>query len=677
MSPEKSGLFLWAFDMDPKNTNRVYSTMVVKAVDEDKREITGIASTPGTDRMGDIVVPSGAKFNLPVPLLFQHDHAQPIGQVVAAKVTDAGIEIVARLAKIEAPSQLAARLEEAWQSIKHGLVRGLSIGFRPIKYAFLDDGGIEFSEWDWYELSAVTIPANAEASITSVKSFDTALRASSGTKRDGVVRLDNSPAGVSAPKQRKSINPTPKEGKDMNLQEQIKGLQATRKAKEDERNAIQQKAIDEGRTKDASEREQFETLTGEIKSIDDELADLKQLEQEQIKNATPIEPEDGRSFAAASASRGGERQRSAAIVRSVKEDEPGIGFARFAMAMFAGKGNVTAAKGFAESVFANDMRLQNVMKAAVAAGTTTSPTWAGNLVDYQNLSSEFVEFLRPRTIVGQFGVGNIPTLRRVPFKVRIPGKTTAGRAQWVGEGYRKPATASGYEATTLEFSKIAAFSVITEELERFSEPSIQLLVRDDLAEAVIERADEDFVDPSKAAGTGAGLSPASITNGVTPIPSSGDPESDINALWATADASNLPVGSAVYITNTATVRSLAGRRNPLGNREYPDVTMTGGFIDGVPVIVSNYVPAGLFILAFASEIYLADDGMVNIDISREATVFLDDEAATATPTAAQLVSLWQTNQVGIRAERFIHWKKRRPQAVAYLSGVSWGPQVQS
>lgn len=663
--------------MDPKNIKRVYSTMVVKAVDEEKREITGIASTPGTDRMGDIVVPSGAKFNLPVPLLWQHEHDQPIGQVISAKITDAGIEIVARLAKIDAPSQLAARLEEAWQSIKHGLVRGLSIGFRPIKYAFLDDGGIEFSEWDWHELSAVTIPANAEASITSVKSFDTALRASSGREQRGVVRLDKSPAGVSASKQPKSINPTPKEGNDMNIAEQRKAFQEKRKATQEALTTLMTKAAEEGRTLDAEEQEEFDGHEAEIKSIDDHLKRLDTFEKAQIATATSVTPEDGKSFAAASASRGGERSRAPAVVRSIREDEPGIGFARFAMAMYAGKGNVTAAKGFAESVFANDTRLQNVMKAAVAAGTTTSPTWAGNLVDYQNLSSEFVEFLRPRTIVGQFGVGSIPTLRRVPFKVRIPGKTTAGRAQWVGEGYRKPATASGYEATTLEFSKIAAFSVITEELERFAEPSIQLLVRDDLAEAVIERADEDFVDPAKTAGTGAGLSPASITNGVTPIPSSGDPETDINALWATADASNLPVGSAVYITNTATVRSLAGRRNPLGNREYPDVTMTGGFIDGVPVLVSNHVPAGLFILAFASEIYLADDGMVNIDISREATVFLDDEAATATPTAAQLVSLWQTNQVGIRAERFIHWKKRRPQAVAYLSGVSWGPQVQS
>jgi len=182
--------------------------------------------------------------------------------------------------------------------------------------------------------------------------------------------------------------------------------------------------------------------------------------------------------------------------------------------------------------------------------------------------------------------------------------------------------------------------------------------------------DEDFIDPAKAAGTGASLSPASITNGVTAIPATGDVYADIQSLWATADSTNLPVGSAVYITNSATARQLAGLRNPLMAREFPGVTMTGGEIDGVPLIVSNYVAAGMFVLAFASEIYLADDGVVTIDVSREATIIMDDDA-TATPTLAQIQSMFQTNQLAIRAERVVTWKKRRPQAVSYLTGVNW------
>ncbi|WP_439444449.1 phage major capsid protein [Xanthomonas translucens pv. translucens] len=673
-------------------TMKAYSLLTVKSVDEEKRIIRGIASTPTVDRVGDIVVSTGARFKTPMPLMLYHNDRLPVGQVVFAKATADGIPFEATLPDVIEPGTVKDRVDEAWHSVKYKLLAAVSIGFSPIEGAveLLKTGGLKFLEWDWLELSLVAIPANPDAVIQSFKSMDSASirrafaqspdgdeeraaliksietkqRAAIGRSAVPVVRLPASP-GASGNSISNS-NPKPEEGT-MNILEQIKQYEATRATKSARMVEIMKASAEAGATLDAAQEEEYDTLASEVKAVDAHLKRLQDLQAANVAAAAAVPAAAGTDPAAAAAARSG----APAVVRSVKNDEPGVGFAKFAMAMFAGKGDVASAKAFAEHTFGNDTRLQSVMKAAVAAGTTTSPTWAGNLVEYQNLSGEFVEFLRPRTITGQMGVGNVPALRRVPFNVRIPGKTSAGRAQWTGEGYRKPVTASGYEAAELKWAKIAAISVVTEELERFADPSIQLLVRDDLAEAVIERADEDFVDPDKAVGTGANASPASITNGVTPIPATGDPSVDIPALWAVADASNLPVGSAVYITDTATVRALSGRKTPLGAREYPNVTMMGGDIDGVPVIVSNYVPTGLFILAFASEIYLSDDGVVNIDVSREATIVMDDDA-TATPTMAQLVSMFQTNQLAIRAERYINWKKRRPQAVAFLSGVAWG-----
>lgn len=67
------------------------------------------------------------------------------------------------------------RVAEAWDSIKLGLVRGLSIGFRPLKGEPVDPdkafSGMRFKEWEWLELSAVTVPANAGAGITDAKSY--------------------------------------------------------------------------------------------------------------------------------------------------------------------------------------------------------------------------------------------------------------------------------------------------------------------------------------------------------------------------------------------------------------------------------------------------------------------------------------------------------------------------
>lgn len=151
---------------------KAYSLLQVKSFDAEQRIIKGIASTPSPDRSDDIVDPQGAKFALPIPFLWQHMHSQPIGEVTEAVVTDKGIEVTVQIAKIEEEGKLKDRVDEAWQSIKSGLVKGLSIGFRGITVEDIPRSwGLHFKEWEWFELSAVTVPANAEASITEIKTI--------------------------------------------------------------------------------------------------------------------------------------------------------------------------------------------------------------------------------------------------------------------------------------------------------------------------------------------------------------------------------------------------------------------------------------------------------------------------------------------------------------------------
>lgn len=649
-----------------KTVDRAWSTLTIKAVNEEAREIRGIASTPSTDRMGDIVEPAGAQFKLPLALLWQHDSGQPIGQVTSAKVTDAGIEIVAKLAKIDAPSQLSARLEEAWQSIKAGLVRGLSIGFRAIEYSFMEDGdGIRFTKWEWYELSAVTIPANADASITSIKQF-------SG---DAVSGKSPKKAPLSGPKSVQFINPD-KES-DMNIQDTIKRLEATKIEKQTERDALQQKVSDEGRTKDAAERETFDTLNDEIKALDLELKDLRDLEAQNKATAKPVDGGESTPEAA--------KQYSGIVLKKAPEKlEKGMEFARFAACLGAAKGDLHTAMFVAQKRYPDMDRLNAVMKAAVAAGTTTDADWASKLVEYNEISTDFVDYLRPRTLIGRFGAGGVPSLRAIPFNVHIKGQSAASTAGWVGEGKHKPVTSGKYSDVYLGWAKLAAISVATDELLRFSNPSAERLIRDDLAAAVIEQMDKDFI---QIANTGTnGVKPASITyhfNGsATAVPAgTTSPEADIAALWSIADTGNLDAGSAVYITTPAVARKLSGLVTAADNKRYPNMGPMGGTIDGVPVLVSNYVDTNAFVLAFAGEIWLADDGTVTIDASRETSIIMDsdpeaalaaaDPSATPPVYAPVPVSMFQTNSVAFRAERYINWQTRRANVVKAVSGASW------
>lgn len=174
--------------------NRAYSVLEVKSVDEGRRIIRGIATTPTVDRVGDIIDPMGVKFSNPLAFLWQHRHDQPIGTVKFDKPTAKGIEFEAEIASSDEPGTLKDRLDEAWQSIKAGLVRAVSIGFRPIEYSFMDNGGIRFSETEVFELSAVTIPANADALITTIKSLDAAARKEAGVPEPEIPQPDTSAA---------------------------------------------------------------------------------------------------------------------------------------------------------------------------------------------------------------------------------------------------------------------------------------------------------------------------------------------------------------------------------------------------------------------------------------------------------------------------------------------------
>lgn len=175
--------------------NRAYSILSVKSIDEGARIIEGIASTPSPDRAGDIVNPLGAKFALPLPFLWQHNHDEPIGHVIDAKATKDGIWFRAQIAKTDEPGKLKELLDFAWQCIRMKLVAAVSIGFRPVKYAFIADGGIDFDEWDWFELSAVTIPMQAEATIDAIKSIDAGLRKSAGVPDPEIPQPDK-PAAI-------------------------------------------------------------------------------------------------------------------------------------------------------------------------------------------------------------------------------------------------------------------------------------------------------------------------------------------------------------------------------------------------------------------------------------------------------------------------------------------------
>jgi HK97 family phage major capsid protein/HK97 family phage prohead protease len=653
--------------------NRAYSLLSIKQVDEELRQITGMATTPTPDRLEDVVEPDGAQFKLPMPLLFHHDSQQPIGHVTQAKIGKKGIEIVAKMTRMAEPGKLKDRLDEAWQSIKSGLVSGLSIGFKPIEHEYIaETKGMRFTKWDWLELSAVTIPANSEATIATIKSTDAALRAapSQQQKPRRVVHLN--PPGASGQSQSKSAQ----EGTTMKtIAEQIMALEAKRAASAARMEAVMQKTLDEDRTSDATEQEEFDTLSGEVEAIDKDLVRLRKIENAKALAAKPI--------GKAETAHEGAALRSNIIVRSQPALPEGIEGTRALKCMLVQRMDGGKLADIAAEMYGAESNVFGAFtKANVPAGTTIPPNWASGLIGVEaGPVSDFAAFLRMRTIIGRFGTGDIPSLRAVPFYSPLITQTGGGAGYWVGEGKAKPLTSFNFTRTHLSPLKVANITVLTQENIRFSDPKSDMIVRDQLAAALIDRLDTDFIDPTKTAVTN--VSPASITNGAAAIASAAGTDApsvilDIRSLIAKFTKANNPPSSGVFVMSSVAATALASMLNPLGQPSFPTVTAQGGTLFGMPVIVSDHAGTNCTLIN-AQDVYLADDGQVTVDASEEASLEMSDAPTgdSGAPTAASMVSMFQTNSVAIRAERTINWARRRATSVAYITGVDWGGAVNS
>lgn len=164
---------------------KAFSAVTIKALNEEKREIEGMASTPALDRVGDVIEPTGLTFANAAPLLLNHKSDQPVGTVQFGQPTSKGLPFKATIAKVDEPGVVKDRTDEAWHSVKNGLIKGVSIGFIPQESKPINGGGTRFTRASVHELSLVAIPCNPEAVITAFKGLEAYVReadASGSTK---------------------------------------------------------------------------------------------------------------------------------------------------------------------------------------------------------------------------------------------------------------------------------------------------------------------------------------------------------------------------------------------------------------------------------------------------------------------------------------------------------------
>lgn len=462
------------------------------------------------------------------------------------------------------------------------------------------------------------------------------------------------------------------------FKEQIAAFEATRQAKSAELQALVQKSGAEGETMDADEQEKFDTLQGEIEAIDAQLKRLRVAEKLNIETAKAVETD--------LTDKPGTPARVPAQVRAKSNLDPGMKFARMAISLARAKYLQKEGRFVApDEIYKSDRRWMDTapevalaLKTAVNAGDSTTATWAEELAYAQNIANEFIEYLRPKTLLGR-----IAGWRNVPFNVRVGGQTSGTTGYWVGQGVAIKPSAGATTSVSLGITKVAGLSVITKELAMLSTPSAELMVRNDLARTCQQKADTSLIDPNNGGQTD--IEPASLTYGATARLASGTDYAAFKADWKAMTSNfytaNISLEGAVCIMTETMAEALSLMVTSLGNPQFPGMTPTGGTLMGRPVFTSQVANTSgspnwdeMLILLQPGEVFLADDGTANVEASDQVSIHMDDATtmkSTATSTNTSVVSMFQTESIAIKAVRHVNWTKARDAACQFIRSAAY------
>ncbi|WP_105437521.1 HK97 family phage prohead protease [Neorhizobium sp. T25_13] len=151
-----------------------------KMLADDSGAISALAwpfATP--DRVGDMIEPGTFKsLKLPIPMLFGHDHGDPIGTWDVAGERSDGLHVSGKMLISE-----VARAREVNALVRAGAVNGVSISFITKKALTRPGGGRTIKALEMIEISLVTVGMHPGARVTSAKSAVEALSIAAAINR--------------------------------------------------------------------------------------------------------------------------------------------------------------------------------------------------------------------------------------------------------------------------------------------------------------------------------------------------------------------------------------------------------------------------------------------------------------------------------------------------------------
>ncbi|MBD1583493.1 phage major capsid protein [Pseudoalteromonas sp. S16_S37] len=375
------------------------------------------------------------------------------------------------------------------------------------------------------------------------------------------------------------------------------------------------------------ERGEFTKLQSEISDIKGSIASLEYAQGLAIEQATSIESPQG----------------PAIHVKKEPEDYPGAKVARFGMAIAAGKGDLNLAQKFA----ANEIGDKEV-----AMAVSTAEDSGGALVP-ETLSNDFIELLRPKTVVRALGAQQLPLVNGNLTMPRHTGGATSGY-----KGENESRNSEGQKTDEVKLSAKTQMTIVpvSNELIGYAGYNVERVFLNDMLQATATRQDKAFLRDDGTNNTPKGMRPTALSAGRV-VPFTGDMSDTSNiayiidkyldSLILTLENSDSAMISCGWALSPRSAMFLFGLRNGNGTKLYPE--MEQGRLKGYPLRKTTNIPNNLVEGAMTdlSEIYFADFNDVLIGETNSMTIDFSREA-TYKDANGNLVSAYSNNQSVLR-----------------------------
>lgn len=332
-------------------------------------------------------------------------------------------------------------------------------------------------------------------------------------------------------------------------------------------------------------------------------------------------------------------------------------------------GSLTSAHSVAvaDPAFGERHPVTRALQVSAAAG--------GGFIVPPEYVSELIEVQRPMTVVRSAGPRVIPMGRGT---MQMPRQNQAATATYGTELGAIPVSEPSVGQLIAAYKKLTALVPITNDLRRYSDPSIDMLVRDDLARVIALREDLAFIR-----GDGTGASPrgfASFALAGQKITSTAaytlaTAANELGGALNKLETANVAIQNPCWIMAPRSKNYLMNVQNTNGFYVFKD-EMTAGKLLGYPFKTTTQIPTNLVVGGDSdcSEIYLVEmseamvfDAMqMEISVSTEGT-YVDASGAT--------VSTFQSDQTLIRAISEHDFLMRHDNAVVMITGVRWAPAI--